>query len=58
MQRALGFLLAASAALAADGSNLLPSTMHWEFPADIATDQYRELREFYSRVAAQTPVEP
>ena len=36
-------------AVIAWGQDTLPGTTRWQFPADIAAEQYAELRAFYER---------
>jgi dienelactone hydrolase len=46
----LAFLMTVCCALrAAETGPLLPGTSTWQFPADIVSEQYREMREFYER---------
>jgi len=39
-------------------ASLLPNTTAWEFPADIAAEQYAELRAFYEKRIALGPSRP
>ena len=49
----LGLCLVSHMPVRAQSPGALPGTAHWDFPHDIATQQYIELRDYFeARIAA------